>query len=78
MDLHMELAMAVQSVGVGGDVVEVELDSCVMVVMLGAQTRILVIISVIRLYFRQVVVIMKFLKKYFISDIRILSEIFRC
>ena len=62
MDLHMELAMAVQSVGVGSDVVEVELDSCVMVIMLGAQTRILVIISVIRLYFRQVVVIVKFLK----------------
>ena len=52
MDLPMELAMAEQSVGVGGDVVDIVLDSCVMVVILEVQTAILVIISVIRLYFR--------------------------
>ena len=52
MDLSIDFAMAEQSVGVGGDVVDIVLDSCVMPVILGVQTAILVIISVIRLYFR--------------------------
>ena len=64
MDLPMVHAMAVQSVGVGGDVVDIVLDFFVMVVMLGAQTVILVIIPVIRFYFRQVVVIVKFQKVF--------------
>ena len=47
MDLPMVLAMAVQSVGVGGDVLDIKLDLFVMVVMLGAQSVVLVIIPVI-------------------------------